>query len=163
MVPILALAAFSITSGGQEHRKAPPRERAQGCEGGCAQVPADIEHASHEKLRELLSALTRHAPGAPSPQLEEVLFYWRDVEPHLNESGLDDAWIEFLRRELARRKVTFRLRVRGAEAAPTIAGTHSVTLGRKAHLYPQDVRGVQPLEIACTVRRVGLRHLWTRL
>ena len=78
--------------------------------------------------------------------------------------ALDPLRHMLLEEELSRR--TARLEVRFVNDAdverlrlePTL-----VPLGVKQHLHPQHTLDLQPPEISGTVRRVGLRHLWTRL
>ena len=114
-------------------------------------------------MHRLLAALAAKKPGTASQELEEVLFYWRDVGPYLKKHPLSGGWGEFLRTELARGEARVRVRVRGDDGTTYIAGDHTFRLGKRTHVHPGVVRGVQPLEITATVRRVGHKHLWTRL
>ena len=117
-----------------------------GCVGGCAAVPADVDSADDGEME---SMVEQYALGSERA-LEELLYYWREVEPYLEENGRgplsEDAYV-FLRSELARHAVRVTVRIGDEEE------TRRVRLGKRSHLG----------RIAATVQRVGLKHLWARL
>lgn len=149
---------------------APPRATTGGatigCAGGCSAVTPWAGSIDGDRIAALLAAIAPLPPGTECPELDELLFYWPDAEPHLAQRGAESLgpdWHAFLAAELARHDVQVSFRVIDAEGVEFIRVDRVVRLNRRSFLVPDTPRRDEGEEVITTVRRVGPRHFWARL
>ena len=171
---VLALIGTLLTSAPAQPGQPPIRvpdypdeidEEGETCHGGCAAVKAHVDHLEEAELEKLIEALATQEIGEESEELDSLLYYWREAEPHLKEHGrgsLSEVQYTYLLGELARHAVTIHIRIIGDDKDTRIELTHRLTFGRRTHMHPDLTKGVQTPEITGTVQRVGLNHIWAR-
>ena len=137
------------------------------CATGCSaqRPPSDgLGRAAFERLLERASEAPLDEHNAA---YEELLFHRKDARAWLTESEagpLSSEAFAQLQRELERDEAWLTVRlVNLAGEVRSELGPIAVPLGEKQHLFPGESTGFAPPEISGTVRRVGARHLWTRL
>ena len=167
----LALTAAVLLAAGEPKAAAPSVPQIESllpspdCAGGCSAAAPAEEALGADRLSSLFGALADQPPGAPCPELDEILFAGVEAAAYLEDRKprLDPAWARFLSVELARQDVRVQVRVKGEDGSTGIRVDKVVRLGKRTHVAPEHTRGLTPPEVTLTVRRVGLHHLWTRL
>ena len=138
---------------------------ASACRTGCADLPLPAALAA--RLEGHVEGWLSLPAAEPGLDLETLLFHRREVGAWLDSPAAADlppARRSFLERELARDRARIELRVVDADGRERLRlDPTDVRLGKKAHLHPEHTLDLQPPEVAGTVERVGLTHLWTRL
>ena len=136
------------------------------CASGCAASRHPTEKLSVERFQELLNEFTIEPMDSTNNALEELLYYGRQAQQMLDQYGtgrLSNQQIEFLRQELAitHAKVQIRLVDQDGNVRSWLPETR-VPFDRR-HVFEMQTNNLQDLVTSGTVKRVGLKHLWTRL
>lgn len=139
---------------------------AQVCKSGCALSNHPTDELSVVRFRRLLAQYSREAIKTPSQSLEVLLFYGRQTRQLLTEHGspqLSAAHASFLSKEVRRShvKVSLRLLDDHGEVIAKLPSTR-VPLDRR-HEFVLESSKLPAVKASGTIKRVGLKHLWTRL
>jgi len=139
---------------------------AQLCKSGCALSNHPTDELSTVRFRQLLAQYSREALKTPCLSLETLLFHGRQTRQLLVRHGspqLSAGHASFLRHEVGRSHVKVSLRLlddRDAVIA-TLPSTR-VPLDRR-HEFVLESSKLPSVKASGTIKRVGLKHLWTRL
>ena len=140
-----------------------PLERSS---GGCATACAITDpHISQEEWLVALDAWSQQEIGVSTPELDTLLFYFKDSLAWLPVFGtqLDDMHYAFLEHELYRDEVDIEMRL--VDEFGKVRGTldsKPFPLKEKQHLVFAGTNSLGWLETGGKVKRVGLAHLWSR-
>jgi hypothetical protein len=105
-------------------------------------------------------------PETGGPALDSLCYYGPQVNFMLDAigaSGVDDARVTRLRRELARDHVYFSVRVIDERGHERLTLKRSYTpFDANVHHRLTQINDCPPCEISGTLKRVGLHHIWAR-
>ena len=138
----------------------------QVCASGCAASRHPTAELAEDQFRMLMADYARQPMSEASRALEELLFYGPQTQKLINEIGylnLDRTRAKFLRDELQRSHALISIRVidEAGKVRSWLKPTR-VPFDRR-HVFEMEHKDLQPLVTSGTVKRVGLKHMWTRL
>lgn len=148
----------------QEH--APDVASDEDCRTSCSLGDhTDDDGLDAGQIIALFEMWNEQAIGEPTMELETLLFYAPDVEAHLQLHGDDELDVQhaaFLKRELARDRVTMEMRLLDERGTERGFARADVPLREKQHIVFEGTGSLGHLETGGKVKRVGLDHLWSR-
>jgi hypothetical protein len=164
--PGTALTGFSPREFEHDSRAVFEPHGNQVCASGCALNRHPTGKLSAAHFHELMAQYALEPAAAPSPSLEELLFYGPQTRQLIEADGMAPLKADqavFLWDELKRTHAKISLRVidSNGEVRTWLPPTR-VPLDRR-HVFEMETKNLQPLVTSGTVKRVGLDHLWVRL
>ncbi len=136
------------------------------CASGCALSRHPTERLTDPQFEQLLADYAVEHTAEPGRALETLLYYGPQTAARLAHFGvgpLDSQHAALLQDELAYEHVDLSLRVVDeAGAVRASLPPTAVPLDRR-HEFRLEPHNLQPLIASGTVKRVGHKHLWTRL
>jgi len=134
--------------------------------GGCNSACSITErHISEEDWLAAFDKWTSQPIGEATIELETLLFYVRETRSWLavHGSSLTEEQRAFLEHELSRDQIDIQMRI--IDEYGQMRGTLQsvpIFLKEKQHIPFQGTGSLGMLETSGKVKRVGLKHLWSR-
>lgn len=138
----------------------------QVCASGCAASRHPTDRLTKRRFLQLLDECSQSPLNANNLAFETLLFFGRQTSQLLDDCGsgaLTTAQALTLRNELTRQHafVSIRLVDVHGDIRSKVCNVR-VPLDRR-HVFSMTSKGLPPLVTSGTVKRVGQKHLWTRL
>ncbi len=150
--------AHDAHGGGDAHDPDDP-----GCETSCARPEHGVDRLTEAEFGRLLDAWQDGPMAEPTLALESLLFYGEQTRDYLAGVPLRADRRAFLLLELAKSRASIEMRLVDDDGA--VRGTltdHELVLGQGRHVAMHGDGGLGEIEVSGRVKRVGLKHVWSR-
>ena len=138
----------------------------QVCASGCAVSRHPTGNLTKQRFEQLLEDYPQSPLDETNAALEELLFYGPQTRRMIAKYGcpnLAAGHFGFLQEQLAYTHAKISIRVVDQNGVIRTWLDSSLVPFDRRHVFQMQTENLQPLVTSGTVKRVGLKHLWTRL